>query len=99
MPEALAARVSGVRRVGTGSARVMRAYRYARRWSVRTVTGAALAAAHAPASVVVSVEPARAEGRAPATSPIHPSQVPPPGMSLPGFHAPAVSDGTVSRGT
>ncbi|NTX32252.1 TraB/GumN family protein, partial [Burkholderia pyrrocinia] len=43
MPEALAARVSGVRRSGASSARVMRAYRYARRWSVRTVTGAALA--------------------------------------------------------
>ncbi|AYQ39845.1 GumN family protein [Burkholderia aenigmatica] len=99
MPEALAARASGVRRAGASSARVMRAYRYARRWSVRTVTGAALAGACVAASLVVPVESARAEGRAPATSPIHPSQVPPPGMSLPGFHAPAVSDGTVSRGT
>ena len=94
----LAARASGVRR-GASSARVMRAYRYARRWSVRTVTGAALAGACVAASLVVPAESARAEGRAPATSPIHPSQVPPPGMSLPGFHAPAVSNGTVSSGS
>ncbi|HEM7895889.1 TPA: TraB/GumN family protein, partial [Burkholderia cepacia] len=53
MPEALAARASGVRRAGAGGARVMRAYRYARRWGVRTVTGAALAGACVAASLVV----------------------------------------------
>ncbi|HDR9770927.1 TPA: TraB/GumN family protein, partial [Burkholderia cepacia ATCC 25416] len=45
MPEVMAARASGVRRAGASGARVMRAYRYARRWGVRTVTGAALAGA------------------------------------------------------
>ena len=66
MPEVLA----GARpacAVRASSARVMRAYRYARRWSVRTVTGAALAGACVAASLVVPAESARAEGRAPAT--------------------------------
>ncbi|MBN3793154.1 TraB/GumN family protein [Burkholderia sp. Ac-20353] len=45
------------------------------------------------------VEAVRAEGRAPATAPLHPSQVPPPGMTLPGFHTPpSVSNGTVAHG-
>ncbi|HDR8860203.1 polysaccharide biosynthesis protein GumN [Burkholderia territorii] len=99
MPDGLAARASGVRRSGAGRARMMRACRNARRWSVRTVTGAALAGACVAAGLVVPVGAARAEGRAPASSPIHTSQVPPPGMSLPGFHAPSVSNGTVARGT
>ncbi|RQR30445.1 MULTISPECIES: TraB/GumN family protein [unclassified Burkholderia] len=99
MPDGLAARAPGVRRSGAGSARVMRACRNARRWSVRTVTGAALAGACVAASMLVPVDAARAEGRAPASSPIRPSQVPPPGMSLPGFHVPSVSNGTVARGT
>ncbi|HKT67216.1 MAG TPA: TraB/GumN family protein, partial [Burkholderia sp.] len=51
------------------------------------------------ASVLVPADAARAEGRAPASSPIRPSQVPPPGMNLPGFHAPSASNGTVARGT
>ncbi len=95
----LAARAPSVRRSGAGSARVMRACRNARRWSVRTVTGAALAGACAAASVLVPVDAAHAEGRAPASSPLRPSQVPPPGMNLPGFHGPSVSNGTVARGT
>jgi uncharacterized protein YbaP (TraB family) len=63
------------------------------------VTGAALAGACAMAGVSVPVQNVRAEGRAPATAPLHPSQVPPPGMSLPGFHPPpAPSTGTVASG-
>ncbi|MBY4939244.1 TraB/GumN family protein, partial [Burkholderia cepacia] len=84
MPEVMAARASGVRRAGASGARVMRAYRNARRWGVRTVTGAALAGACVAASLVVPVESARAAGRAPAPSPLPPSPVPPPGLSLPG---------------
>ncbi|WP_175923629.1 TraB/GumN family protein [Burkholderia latens] len=99
MPDGLAARAPRVRRSEVGRAHVVRACRNARRWSVRTVTGAALAGACAAASVLVPVDAARAEGRAPASTPIHPSQVPPPGMSLPGFHAPSGSNGTVARGT
>jgi len=99
MPDGLAARASDVRRSGAGSARMMRACHNARRWSVRTVTGAALAGACVAASVLVPADAARAQGRAPSSSPIHPSQVPPPGLSLPGFHAPSVSNGTVARGT
>ncbi|AKE02465.1 TraB/GumN family protein [Burkholderia dolosa] len=99
MPEGLAARARGVRRSGAGDACVMRACRTARRWSVRTVTGAALAGACVAASVMVPVEAVRAQGRAPATSPVHPSPAPPSGMSLPGFHAPPASNGTVARGT
>ncbi|AOJ94214.1 TraB/GumN family protein [Burkholderia multivorans] len=99
MPERLAARASSARRSGAGSARMLRACRSARRWSVRTVTGAALAGACLAAGIGVPVDVARAEGRAPATSPIHPSQVPPPGVSLPGFHVPpSESNGTVARG-
>ncbi|RQS64225.1 TraB/GumN family protein [Burkholderia sp. Bp8963] len=99
MPEGLAARAASARRSGAGGTRVARACRTARRWSVRTVTGAALAGACVTASLSVPVEVARAEGRAPATAPLHPSQVPPPGMSLPGFHTPpSVSNGTVAHG-
>ncbi|MGU7783441.1 TraB/GumN family protein [Burkholderia sp. PU8-34] len=99
MPEGLAARDATARRVRIGGTRVRRAYRNARRWSVRTVTGAALVGACAAASLSVSVDVARAEARAPATAPLHPSQVPPPGMSLPGFHTPpAASNGTVASG-
>jgi len=76
-----------------------RAYRNARRWSVRTVTGAALAGACAAASVGIPVQAARAERSPPATAPLHPAQVPPPRISLPGFHAsPAKSNGTVAGG-
>ncbi|NTY41745.1 TraB/GumN family protein, partial [Burkholderia diffusa] len=69
MPEALAARVSGARRSGASSARVMRAYRYARRWSVRTVTGAALAGACVAASLAVPVEAAPPPRRPPPRRP------------------------------
>ncbi|MFA8389311.1 TraB/GumN family protein [Burkholderia ubonensis] len=99
MPEGLAARASTARRERIGGTRVRRAYRNARRWSVRTVTGAALAGACALAGLAVPVELARAEARASATAPLHPSQVPPPGMILPGFHPPpATSNGTVASG-
>ncbi|PCE31269.1 TraB/GumN family protein [Burkholderia ubonensis] len=99
MPEGLAARGATARRVRIGGTRVRRAYRNARRWSVRTVTGAALAGACAMAAgLAVPVELARAEARAPATAPLHPSQVPPPGLTLPGFHPPPVSNGSVASG-
>ncbi|KVT66645.1 TraB/GumN family protein [Burkholderia ubonensis] len=99
MPEGLAARASTARRERIGGTRVRRAYRNARRWSVRTVTGAALAGACAVAGLAAPVELARAEARASATAPLHPSQVPPPGVNLPGFHPPpSASNGTVASG-
>ncbi|OJA48187.1 TraB/GumN family protein [Burkholderia ubonensis] len=99
MPEGLAARASTARRERIGGTRVRRAYRNARRWSVRTVAGAALAGACAVAGLAAPVELARAEARASATAPLHPSQVPPPGVTLPGFHPPpSASNGTVASG-
>ncbi|HDR9225736.1 TPA: TraB/GumN family protein [Burkholderia vietnamiensis] len=99
MPDGLAARAPRVRRSGAGRARMLRACRNARRWSVRTVTGAALAGACVAASVLVPAAAARAQERMPSSSPIHRAQAPSPGMTLPGFHAPSVSNGTVARGT
>lgn len=99
MPEGLAARDAGACGMRTAGSRVERMSRAARRWAARAMTGVALAWVWAVAGVGVPVQAVRAEGRAPATAPLHPSRVPPSGMSLPGFHTPsAASDGTVARG-
>jgi uncharacterized protein YbaP (TraB family) len=92
MPEGLAAR-DAARCARIGGTRVERAYRTARRWSVRTVTGAALAGACAAAGVGVPMRSAFAEARAPATAPARPA----PGLSLPGFHAPSAASGGAAR--
>lgn len=99
MPEGSATRDSTARRGCFGGTRMRRAYRNARRWGVRTVTGAALAGACAAASVGIPVQAVRAERSPSATAPLHPAQMPQPRVSLPGFHAsPATSNGTVASG-
>ncbi|WP_179402884.1 TraB/GumN family protein [Burkholderia guangdongensis] len=73
--------------------RVEHACRTARRWSVRAVTGAALAAACVAAGVGVPVRSVHAQAGALAgalaAASLRPSPVPPPGLSLPGARVPS----------
>ncbi|WP_323119578.1 TraB/GumN family protein [Burkholderia alba] len=93
MPEAVAARTLA-RRMRIGGRRAARVCRATRRWGARALAGAALAGACAGVGLLMPATLAQAAGAA-ANAPLHPSQLAPSGLSLPGFHTPP---GTVSGG-